>query len=352
MAEFTGLIGTPSGGFTLKVVYSTVFDSSQNNITVNATGYVKRNNSSYYPSSSYATASMTIDGDTKLLSGSVYYNLDTDDYDQIITHSKTVSLGSATSKTFSISLSFDGNRSSYYPNGSVSQDITVSRSSYTISYDMNGGSGSISSQTKYHGISLTLSNTVPTQKGYTFSGWKSSDGTVYSSGGSYTANKSDILYAQWTPNRLTISYNVNSGSIGNEAFLSNSDGIITSSEEPHVIFQEFFYNDTLSEGLLTHDYFSLYKNGYKFIGWSLDKNDNLNLFDETKKDYIVSQFSKEIENGEVNVTLYAQWEIQNIAYLKINGKYSLCLTYLKINNTWTPCIAYIKTNGVYKQSIV
>lgn len=125
MAEFTGTVGTPSGGFTLKVVYSYTQNVTNNTSTVTATGYVKRNNSSYYPSSSYATASMSIAGNTKTLSGSVYYNLNTNDYDQIISHSYTVPHNADGTKSITITLTFDGNRTSYYPNGSVSKTITL-----------------------------------------------------------------------------------------------------------------------------------------------------------------------------------------------------------------------------------
>lgn len=37
---------------------------------------------------------------------------------------------------------------------------------YTVSYNANGGSGAPSSQTKFYGSDLTLSDTVPTRSGY------------------------------------------------------------------------------------------------------------------------------------------------------------------------------------------
>ena len=72
---------------------------------------------------------------------------------------------------------------------------------YTVSYNANGGSGAPSAQTKDGGIDLTLSSTVPTRDGYTFTGWATSaEGAVeYSAGGSYTTNDDIVLYAQWTP---------------------------------------------------------------------------------------------------------------------------------------------------------
>jgi uncharacterized repeat protein (TIGR02543 family) len=71
---------------------------------------------------------------------------------------------------------------------------------YTISYNANGGSGAPSSQTKTHGITLTLSSTKPTRTGYTFQGWATSStasSAVYAAGGSYTTDSAATLYAVW-----------------------------------------------------------------------------------------------------------------------------------------------------------
>ena len=45
-------------------------------------------------------------------------------------------------------------------------------------------------------------DSVPSKKGYTFNGWKATNGTTYSSGGKYTANASTTLTAQWKNNRV------------------------------------------------------------------------------------------------------------------------------------------------------
>ena len=71
---------------------------------------------------------------------------------------------------------------------------------YTITYNLNGGQGTIASQIKVEDIPLTLTNIVPTRSGYQFQGWgiTSSDKVVsYSSGSSYTKNEGVTLYAIW-----------------------------------------------------------------------------------------------------------------------------------------------------------
>ena len=78
--------------------------------------------------------------------------------------------------------------------------------SYTVSYDANGGSGAPSSQTKTQDITLTLSGTKPTRSGYTFLGWATSSSATsasYQPGGSYTANASVTLYAVWSCNHAS-----------------------------------------------------------------------------------------------------------------------------------------------------
>lgn len=89
------------------------------------------------------------------------------------------------------------------------------KTSYTVAYNANGGSGAPSSQVKWYGETLSLSSTVPKRTGYTFTGWNTKadgTGTNYASGANYTANAAATLYAQWSIITYTVSYNANGGS--------------------------------------------------------------------------------------------------------------------------------------------
>ncbi|OVE82779.1 hypothetical protein BVY04_00040, partial [bacterium M21] len=70
---------------------------------------------------------------------------------------------------------------------------------YTVSYDANGGTGSIADDTKRYGVMLPLSNGAGfSRSGYTFSGWNTvvdGGGDAYSAGADYTDNVSVTLYA-------------------------------------------------------------------------------------------------------------------------------------------------------------
>ena len=83
---------------------------------------------------------------------------------------------------------------------------------YTISYNANGGSGAPNAQTKKYNTTLTLSTTKPTKTGYTFKGWATSSSATtaqYQPGGSYTANASATLWAVWQIITYTITYKSN-----------------------------------------------------------------------------------------------------------------------------------------------
>jgi len=107
------------------------------------------------------------------------------------------------------------------PDSDVSMTANATIITYPISYNANGGGGAPSGQTKTYGTALTLTSATPsTAKQYTmtfdsnggsavsaitrkctFNKWNTASdgsGTSYSPGGSYTANASATLYAQWT----------------------------------------------------------------------------------------------------------------------------------------------------------
>lgn len=98
--------------------------------------------------------------------------------------------------------------------GTTNKTVSA-KTSYTVSYNANNGSGAPGNQTKWYSEDLYLSSTIPTRPGYTFNGWNtnsSGTGTNYSPGAKYTSNAALTLYAKWTINTYTVSYNANGGS--------------------------------------------------------------------------------------------------------------------------------------------
>ena len=73
-----------------------------------------------------------------------------------------------------------------------------------LTYDANGGEGTIDSTTGAAGESVTVAENVFTRNDYTFTGWNTQadgKGTAYKAGDNFTLTDKDIvLYAQWSKN--------------------------------------------------------------------------------------------------------------------------------------------------------
>ncbi|MBO5420426.1 MAG: InlB B-repeat-containing protein [Clostridia bacterium] len=178
---------------------------------------------------------------------------------------------------------------------------------YTVSYNANGGSGAPASQTKQYNVDLALSSTKPTKSGYTFAGWSTSSSAIsvnYAAGATYTNNAAVTLYAVWTPNKYTITYNANGGS-GAPATQTKTHGVnlTLSSSKPVKSYQVNFdacggYVDTESK----------YVN-YTFIGWSTSSS-------ATSATYSAgANFTL-----NANTTLYAVWSIPQVGTLPLSSR--------------------------------
>ena len=86
-----------------------------------------------------------------------------------------------------------------------------------LTYDANGGEGTIDSATGAAGESVTVAENGFTRNNYTFTGWNTQadgSGTAYSAGDSFTLTEDTVLYAQWSKNapaQVKVSYNANGG---------------------------------------------------------------------------------------------------------------------------------------------
>lgn len=73
-----------------------------------------------------------------------------------------------------------------------------------LTYDANGGEGTIDSATGAAGESVTVAENGFTRNNYTFTGWNTQadgNGTAYKAGDSFTlTDKDTVLYAQWSKN--------------------------------------------------------------------------------------------------------------------------------------------------------
>lgn len=205
--------------------------------------------------------------------------------------------------------------------------------SYTVSYNANGGSGAPSSQTKYYGKSLTLSGIKPTRTGYTFKEWNTKSdgsGTTYAPSGSYTSNAAATLYAIWNENYLTVNYYSN---FATESF-SGALNAVGADKNVIVRTSNYYYdNDYSTNGHWDYSFKDsstyLGRTGYTATGyWGTSPNGGTLV--KQSDPYISGQamaeaVGKSLKNGNATINLYAQWQINyhNISYNANGGTGSM-----------------------------
>ena len=183
----------------------------------------------------------------------------------------TAANGSGTAYASGASLTMPGSNLTLF-----AQWSTVSNQ---VSYNANGGSGAPGSVTAAFGSTVNVSATVPTRAGFTFMGWNTvqgGTGTSYSSGDSFSMPATSVvLYAQWSTNNYTLSYDANGGS-----------------GQPVSSAVAFGATATVSSSLPT-------RNGYDFLGWNT----------AAAGTGTARSGSSTFTMPASNVTLYAQWSL-------------------------------------------
>ncbi len=177
------------------------------------------------------------------------------------------------------------NGASYTFTASVTLYAQWSIISYTVTFNANGGTGSMTPQTGSYNTTAPLSLNTFTRTGYSFSGWNTlsgGGGTAYANGASYTFTASVTLYAQWSINSYTVTYNGNSNTGGSAPIDSLSPYPFGSTVT------------VLGVG-------SLVRTGYSFNGWNTVANGSGTSYNPAATFTI----------GAANVTLYAQWSINS-----------------------------------------
>ena len=144
----------------------------------------------------------------------------------------------------------------------------------TVTFNANGGSGSLTSQSSASAANLTSNTTQITRTGYTFSGWNTvgnGSGTAYANGASFPFSSSTTLYAQWAGISNTVTYDVDGGSsVASGSFTTG--GTLTLPNAPT-------------------------KSGYQFGGW----------FESPTGGTAVSSGYSPAATGPI--TLYARWAL-------------------------------------------
>lgn len=289
---------------------ASVISQTNTTATIRVTGYWTNDGWQY--DINYVSAWAYCNGDKQLIKDSGSVNSQGDNYKSVSLGYHDYVINKTTAKQNITCKAQITSESSYVSGSKYSTEATVSISakpSYTITYNANGGSGAPGNQTKWYGTNLTLSSTKPSRTGHTFAGWATSStgSVVYQPGATYTNNSAVTLYAIWTANTYTVTYNANggTGAPGNQT-------------------KTYGVNLTLSSTKPT-------RTNYNFLGWSTSANGG-----------VVYKSGATYTNNSA-VTLYAVWElaytqprINNFRAQRCteNGTASETGTYVKVTFDW------------------
>lgn len=220
---------------------------------------------------------------------------------------------------------------SYAPGGTYSANAAATlyaawkANTYAVSFNANGGSGAPGSQTKTYGTNLTLTTAKPTRSGYTFSKWNTKadgTGTSYNSGATYSTNAAVTLYAIWTVNKFSITYNANGGTIADSPHAwisSNNDtyyfklngSTIQRTGANNTTYTDTWYSVSYNSAFNLTNYTSvnISRTGYHIdadTAWNKAANGSGTSYNQDT-DYTWTTFGS-LTAATTNVILYANWK--------------------------------------------
>ena len=158
----------------------------------------------------------------------------------------------------------------------------------TITFDPNGGTGTMSTMEFQPGTKISLTPNTFTREGYTFTGWNTAadgTGTAYADQATVNFDADTTLYAQWTQNPvITFDANGGEGIMGAQAVKPNEATALNAN--------------------------TFTRADYDFAGWNTVADGSGTAYADTA----------EITVGE-NTTLYAQWTLHkyHVRWLNWDG---------------------------------
>ena len=150
------------------------------------------------------------------------------------------------------------------------------KNSYTVTFDGNDGTGSMSSQTFHYGMAQPLTANSFTKDGYSFAGWAASaaGAKIYNNRDSITVAQNTSLFALWTKDGYTVTFDGNGATSG-----SAMDVQTVPNNAPAALSANTFT-----------------RTGYTFAGWNMEKGGTGTAY-----------LNGANITASKDVTLYAQW---------------------------------------------
>lgn len=310
---YTGNIDAVNGNTIVYDVYGlqlvvTTTKNLENTTDVQMVGYIKSNSSSYYAYDLDNGASNTleiIDEDGVIQYSSTFSTLydtrSTGTYYQLFDKTATITHGSDGARDIRFVWTFKETDVTYDPQGTLyapssNSTIALTTTAYTVSYDANGGIGTMSSDTIVYGNNYITKVNEFTKTGHSWIGWNElADGTGVdwtdwvNVAWKWTYTKNITLYAIWEANTYYVYFDANGGSDAPSA-------------------QSYTY---ASDGTIALPSTKPTRSGYTFVGWGISA-------DDTTVKYNVGEAYGRSYVG--NRTLYAIWEANTDILIYNTGK--------------------------------
>lgn len=148
-----------------------------------------------------------------------------------------------------------------------------------VTFDPNGGTGTMSVQNVPYNISTALNANTFTMEGYYFSGWALTAGgdVAYSDGGNITLIESTTLYAKWSQNapivdKWAVSFTAPANGAIKEGDVTVTDFLFDKSLGVKVLVDgdslTFYTGDAPSSGTILHRVHAVPDTNYAFGSWT------------------------------------------------------------------------------------
>ena len=188
--------------------------------------------------------------------------------------------------------------------GTVTLYAQWTANKYTVTYNANGGTGTMAADTATYGSGYITKANAFSRTGYTFKGWnEKADGTGtdwtnwIGKSWTWTYTKNITLYAQWTANQYQLTLNPNNGSF--------SDGTTAvKTLKPDLIYNGYNWCDISSQ--------KVSRTGYTFDGWYDKASGGEKVYDVNGSCVTGTYWKNNIYQHTGNLTVYAHWTAKNV----------------------------------------
>jgi len=295
-------------------------------------------------SASSGTVTVTVSG-LSLTPGTDYYlraNMNGNTYSTMKMFYQTNTGNTATIASYtqnSITVEYYGNGATSAVEGSTMNSSGLSSKTSTVTYGSHTAKDlynvtSLFTKTGHHRVSAAQAWRVGSATSTTYMSETSADFSSYFNNGTTTLK----LYANWTPNTLTVTYEGNGG--------TQSDSGASGYPMPYK--QTWSYGDTYENGATNIGTFGLTKTGYHAkdgAEWNTatdGSGKSLDMNTEVVVATVAKNLGYDISSGNKSVTLYANWE-PNILSITYNANGGIQSSEATTKLPWTRELPYSST---------